>query len=182
MFPEAGGAADEILIIPHSRIDRTAGDHGFTRDTANPHIIRDIHLKTGEKASVFTGKRNPNALTSEYTVQDFSSGYTHGASLNIYELSPATANNIKALDQEKVLVILKTNQSNSTGNNRYKVAGANVGLYLAAAPYSSTENQGVIQVSLAPHGDMLEPRPMEFFWDTDSAVTEAKYELLRGGL
>ena len=178
-FPEAGGADDEILIIPHSRIDRTAGDNGFTRDAANPHIIRDIHLKVGQKASVFTGKRNPNAVSSAYTVQDFSSGYTHGASLNIYELSPATANSIKALDQEKSMVILKTNQANSVGNNRYKVAGANSGLYLAEAPYNSNENQGVIPVTLAPGGDMLEPRPIEFFFDTDSAITAAKYEALK---
>ena len=178
-FPEAGGADDEILIIPHSRINRSAGDNGFARDAANPHIITDIHLKVGEKASVFTGKRNPNALTSTYTILDFSSGYAHGATFNIYELSPSTANSIKALDQEKVLVVLRTNQTNSVGNNRYKVAGANVGLYLAGAAYNSNENQGVIQVSLAPQGDMLEPRPIEFLFATDGAITAAKYESLK---
>jgi hypothetical protein len=178
-FPEAGGAADEILIIPHSRIDREAGDEGFTRNETNPHIIEKIHLKVGAKASVFTGKRNPNAVMSEYTIQDFSSGYAHGAMFNIYEISPATANSLKALDQEKVLVVLRTNQSNSTGNNRYKVAGANVGLYLSEANYSSSENQGVIPVTLAPEGDQLEPRPIEFLFDTDIATTSALYEALK---
>ena len=77
------------------------------------------------------------------------------------------------------MAILRTNQRNSTGNNEYKVVGRAVGLYLEEAPYSSAENQGVVQVTLAPANDLLEPNFMEFFFDTDSATTAAKYEALK---
>lgn len=178
-YPEAGGADEELLLIQHNDILRTAGEDGFTFNTSNPTIIEAIGIKVGKKAFAFKGKRNPNAVMSEPVEQDFSSGFQHGLMFNIYEVSPTTAELLKSLQQNKVLGILKTNQRNSTGNNIYKVVGRAVGLYLTEGTYNSAENQGVVQVTLQPQGELLEPNYMEFLFDTDIPTTAALYESLK---
>lgn len=178
-YPEAGGASEELLLIQHDDIDRTAGEDGFTFSNTNPTILEDIGLKVGKQGHVFKGKRNPNAVMSEPVEQDFSSGFQHGIMFNMYEVSPLTVELLKSLQQNKVMAILKTNQRNSTGNNLYKVVGRAVGLYLAEGSYNSSENQGVVQVTLRPQGDLLEPNFMEFLFLTDIATTAAKYEALK---
>ncbi|TVR42398.1 MAG: hypothetical protein EA392_00385 [Cryomorphaceae bacterium] len=178
-FPEAGGADEELLLIQHNDIDRTAGQNGFTFNTTNPTIIEAIGIKVGKQAFAFKGKRNPNAVMSEPVEQDFSSGFQHGLMFNLYEVSPATVEILKSLQQNKVMGILKTNQRNSTGNNIFKVVGRAVGLYLVEGTYNSAENQGVVQVTLQPQGDLLEPNFMEFLFDTDIPTTVALYESLK---
>ena len=178
-YPEAGGASEELLLIQHSDINRASGEDGFTFSTTNPTIIEDIGIKVGKQAHVFVGKRNPNTVMSEPVEQDFSSGFQHGLMFNLYEVSPQTVELLKSLQQNKVMAILKTNQRNSTGNNLYKVVGRAVGLYLSEGSYNSSENQGVVQVTLSPQGDLLEPNFMEFLFITDIATTAAKYESLK---
>ena len=178
-FPEAGGADEELLIIQHTDINRAINDDGFEFNTTNPTIIESIAIKVGKQAFSFIGKRNPNAVMSEAVNQDFSQGFQHGLMFNLYEVSPATVEILKSLQQSKVMGILKTNQRNSTGNNMYKVVGRSVGLYLDEAPYNSSENQGVVQVSLRPDDDLLEPNFMEFLFNTDLATTASLYESLK---
>ena len=178
-YPEAGGASEELLLIQHNDIDRTQGDDGFTFNVTDPTLITDIGIKQGKQAHVFTGKRNPNAVMSTPVTQDFSTGFQHGLMFNLYEVAPSTVEILKSLQQNKVMAILRTNQRNSTGNNIYKVVGRAVGLYLAEGEYNSNENQGVVQVTLQPDGDLLEPNFMEFLFDTDISTTAAKYESLK---
>jgi hypothetical protein len=178
-FPEQGGADEELLLINHEDLDRTQGDNGFLLNVLNPLIIEAVYLKVGAKANAVKGKRNPNAIVSTYTVQDFSSGWQHQVMFPAYEVSPATVRALKGLENSKVLAILKTNQVNSAGNNQYKMVGKQVGLYLSEATYNSNENQGVTMITLAPDGDLLEPNKVDFLFNTDLATTAALYDSLK---
>jgi hypothetical protein len=178
-FPEQGGADEELLLINHEDLDRTQGDNGFLLNNLNPTIVEAIYLKVGAKANVVKGKRNPNSIVSTYTIQDFSSGWQHQVMFPAYEVSPATVAALKGLENSKVLAILRTNQVNSSGNNQYKIAGKQVGLYLAEAAYNTNENQGVTMITLGPDGDLLEPNKVDFLFNTSLATTAALYESLK---
>lgn len=178
-FPESGGASDQLMIIPHSIIDRTQGVDGFTYNATNPLIIEQIHIKPGNQAYVFEGKRNPNSILSTPVNEGSATGFNHSVMFPLYEMSPDTANTIKYLQGQKVLALLKTNQRNSTGNNWYKIAGVTVGMYLSEGNYNSSENNGVIPVTLATGDGLMEPNALSFFFKTDIATTNAGYEALK---
>lgn len=178
-YPESGGASDELMLIPHSIIDRSLGDDGFTYNSTNPLLIEQVHIKVGEKAVVFEGKRNPNSIMSTPVSEGTATGFTHSVMFPLYEMSSETANSLKFLQGQKVLAILKTNQRNSTGNNLYKVAGKTVGMYLSEGVYSSAENNGITNVTLASPDGLMEPASMEFLFITDIGTTNTAYEALK---
>jgi hypothetical protein len=178
-FPEAGGASDELMLIPHSIIDRSKGNDGFDFNVSNPTIIENIYIKVGSQAVVVTGKRNPNAIMSTPVIEGTSTGFAHNVMFPFYEMSPDVAESLKSLQYDKVMAILRTNQRNTTGNNIYKVAGRVCGLYLSEGGYNSAENQGVTQVTLAPDEGLIEPNAMEFLFDTNVTTTNALYESLK---
>ncbi len=178
-FPESGGASDEMMLIPHSIIDRAQGVDGFALNVQNPTIIEDIFIKAGSQAVTMRGKRNPNSIMATPVVEGSATGFNHSAVFPAYEMSPDMAQRLKFLQNEKVLVILKTNQRNSTGNNLYKVAGRQVGMYLSEGEYNSAENNGVTNVTLSTPDELMESNAMEFFFITDIPTTNAAYESLK---
>jgi hypothetical protein len=125
------------------------------------------------------GKRNPNNIQDVPTETEGSMMYLHRGGFIYYEYSAAIGQQLKQLANSPVIAILKTNQRNSTGDNQYKIAGVQVGLYLKEAPYNSAENMGMRMVVLETLSGLFEGNPLSIFFKTDIATTNALYEALK---
>lgn len=164
------GIEADILVIPHSDVDKTA----TTFDATNKKLITDLVLKAGKTGFLIEGVKQTNGYNWEFVPGDATTRdmFRHVAGGRI--LTPTVENREQA-DKlgagESYMIVVNKKYKGAESADAFLVLGWDSGLYLSSMTENSRENNAAILFELSSNDEMLENKSPKVLLDTDYDTT-----------
>ena len=162
------GIESDILLIPHSDVDKTAS----TIDPTNPLLITDLVLKAGKTGFLLEGVKQTNGYNSEFVVGDEQTPDKSRHVIRGRILTPSAANRLQANKLgkgESYMAVVNKKYKGKDSKDAFLVLGWDAGMYLSSKTENSLENDGAILLEMSSKDTMLEK-------DDPKVLLETTYE------
>ena len=164
------GLESDILLIPHSDVDKSAS----TIDATNKMIITDVVLKAGATGYLLEGVKQTNGMNSEFIPGDDQTLDKHRHGIRGRVLTPSAANIEQANllgKGESYMAVVNRKYKGADSADAFLILGWDTGMHLSVMTINSNENDGAILLEMASKDGMLENDLPRVVLDTDYDTT-----------
>ncbi|MAX50546.1 MAG: hypothetical protein CMH22_01025 [Methylophaga sp.] len=164
------GLESDILLIPHSDVDKSAS----TIDATNKMIITDLVLKAGATGYLLEGVKQTNGMNSEFIPGDDQTLDKHRHGIRGRVLTPSAANIEQANllgKGESYMAVVNRKYKGADSADAFLILGWDTGMHLSVMTINSNENDGAILLEMASKDGMLENDLPRVVLDTDYDTT-----------
>lgn len=165
-----GGIESDLLIIPHSGVDKTAS----TINTENRILLDELVLKAGAAAYKLEGVKQLNGYNYEFVPGDENTLDKWRHTITGVILTPSAANRLQASKLgkgESYMVVVNKKYKGADSKDAFLVLGWDAGLYLTAMTENSNENDAAINFTLASKDQFLEKDMPRLLLESDYDTT-----------
>lgn len=164
-----GGVEDDIVLIAHEDIDKTAS----TINASNRLVLDDLSAVSGKSGFLVSGIRNAQGFLSEFVPSE----ETLDKWRHVYDGVIATPTSTNRLEASKLakgksyVAVVRTRYKGIAKADEFKVLGWTNGLYITAMTENSRESDGMIKFTLSSKDAYLEHDMPRILLETDNATT-----------
>lgn len=171
---KAGIEAD-VLIIPHSQIDKTAS----TIDATNRLLVTDLKLTAGSTGFTLEGVKQMNAFNWEFVKGDSQTLDKFRHAFNGIINTPSAENRLQAsklAKGEPYAIVVDKKFKGADNKDAFLVLGWDSGLYVSEMTENSRENNGAIMFAMSSDDEQLENDMPRQILDVDYTTTKAAFD------
>ena len=164
-----GGVEDDIVLIPHNDLDKTAS----TINATNRMLFDDFACKSTKTGFLLEGIKQVQGFLSEFVLgSDTLDKWRHVFDGVI--ASPTAANRLQAsklAKGEPYVAVIRKRFKGLNGADEFLVLGWDAGVYITVMTENSREQEGMIKFTLSSKDESLEYDMVRNLLDTDNATT-----------
>lgn len=164
-----GGVEDDVVIIPHDEVDKTAS----TVNVTNRMILDAFAAVSGKTGFLLEGVKQAQGFLAEFvpSAETFDKWrHTYDGVIG----TPSAVNRLQASKLSKgtpYMVVIRRRYKGAAKADEFIVLGWDAGMYITAMTENSRESDGMIKFTFSSKDDSLEYDMFRTLLDTDNATT-----------